>query len=342
MSKIPPIQKSDSNFPLNVDDSLIPQSETVLAAVSSGGDSMALLLWLLQNHQNFVVAHVHHDLHELRSGECDRDEAFVRAVCEKYSLRYLHRKIDLERRNGHVNESIARDGRYAALVEMALECGAGKVATAHSANDLLETTVLSLMRGASFGGWKGFLPSRPLTESIALIRPFWKIERQELRRFLDANGWEWREDESNLSEHFRRNRVRHEVLPLLEQISGHRADNIAAAFAKNSSIAREEGEYLDFSARKALDSLICKREPRLITLDGNAFGELHIALQRRILRLAVLEIAPTLRDLSFEKVEATRLVAMNRGKRTVWNWRKDLFVEWTGGGSGNRLRFWLV
>lgn len=331
---------------LNVDTSLLPPDETVLAAVSSGGDSIALLLWLLKNHPNFTVAHVHHDLHELRNGDCDRDEEFVRTICEKHSVRYLHRKIDLARKNGHVNEVVAREGRYAALLEMAFEVGATRVATAHSANDLLETAILGLLRGASFGGWKGFLPQRPLTHqnatNIALVRPFWKIERQELRRFLTTYGWKWREDESNLSQHFRRNRIRHEVLPLFEQISGHKADNISAAFAKNTLIAREEHDFLEMEARKAFESLLVKRGAGLISLDGFTFGELHIAIQRRVLRMAVLEIAPTLRDLSFEKVEATRLVVINRGKRTVWNWRKDLFVEWTGQGSGNRIRLWLV
>jgi tRNA(Ile)-lysidine synthase len=335
-----------THYPLNADESLIPHNETVLAAVSSGGDSMSLLLWLIQNRQNFVVAHVHHDLHELRNGECDRDERFVREVCEKHSVRYLHRKIDLERRNGHVNEAIAREGRYAALIEMALECGASRVATAHSANDLLETALLGLMRGAGLGSRNGFLPSRPLLDEndtkISLVRPFWKIERQELRRFLQENGWEWREDESNFSEYFRRNRVRHEVLPLLETISGQSVENIAIAFAKNSSIAHEENSFLEISARKALETIVCKREPQLLSLDGNALRELPIALQRRILRLAALEIAPTLRDLNFEKVEQVRLAALNQAKRRVWNWRGNLFVEWTGAGSGNRLRFWLV
>ena len=324
-------------------DNSVFQGEKILAAISSGGDSVALFWWLKSQNAEFAVGHVHHDLHELRGDECARDAEFVRALCERGGVEFHLEKLDLPRKNGpHVNEATAREARYLALERMARRCGAKSVATAHSATDLLETAILNLLRGGGFGGWNGFAPLRSLGGDLGLARPFWRVTREELREFLREIGENWREDASNFAPDFLRNRVRHEVLPLLENIGGHDLPSLARGFARNAQIARDEDDFAAREAAKALETLVLERENHKVVLDGTKFRELHPAISRRVLRLCLALLKISEREIGFEKVEEVRLHVLGGGKRKVWNWRRDLFVEWTGAACGNRLRVWRV
>ena len=326
----------------NADASVVPPDARVLAAVSSGADSMALLCWLLGLGRDVVVGHVNHDLHELRSGDCARDEDFVRQKCADLNVPFRAQTVELPRRNGHVNENVAREARYLALAEMARENNCFLVATAHTATDGLETALLNLMRGAGPQGFLGIAPQRPLSGEISLVRPFWNVAREATREFLRQSNWDWREDASNLDPLFRRNRVRNEILPLLGEISGQNFDDVAMRFSANAQIARDESDWVENRAREALNLLILRKSDDLLILDGLKFANLETAIARRVLRLAIQSLAPDFRDLSREKIEATRICVVSGGKRAVWTWRSDLRVEWTGAGAGNRLRFWRV
>lgn len=324
------------------DASVVPHGTRVLAAVSSGADSMALLCWLLSIGREVVVGHVNHALHELRPGECARDEEFVQLKCQSLGIEFRSATVELPRRSGHVNEVVAREARYKALAQMARENDCPLVATAHTATDSLETSLLNLLRGGGPGGWLGITPRRSLEEGIDLVRPLWPVPREATRQLLREQGWDWREDASNLHPSFRRNRIRHEVLPLLGDISGHVPDDIAVRAVRNAQIARDEVRLLDEITMDALATLTRKREEGLIALDGVAFKELDVALQRRVLRRAAQEVMPEARDIDSEKIETVRNATVGGFRRAVWTWRRGLHVEWTGAGSGNRLRFWLV
>ncbi len=326
----------------DADEGLVPPQSRVVAAVSSGADSMALLWWLDALGRDFVVGHINHALYELRPGECARDEDFVRAKCAEIGVPFRALTVDLPRKNGHVNELVAREARYAALLQIARENGCTLVATAHTATDALESALLNLMRGGAPGGWLGIAPQRVLADEILLVRPFWRAAREATRQLLRDGGWIWREDESNRDPLFRRNRVRGEILPFLGEISGRTADSMAVGLAKNARIARDESDFMEQIATESLNALVLKREAGLLVLDGQKFRGLERALQRRVLRIGAREIRPDLRDLEWQKIEATRECVALDGKRAVWQWRKELRVEWTGAGAGNRLRFWRV
>ncbi|MDQ3815705.1 MAG: hypothetical protein M3347_17465, partial [Armatimonadota bacterium] len=119
-------------------------------------------------------------------------------------------------------------------------------------------------------------------------------------------------------------------------------DQLAWQTARASAIFQADLDFLDQTAHEALAQLIVRDEPRLLTLDGLAFRELHVALQRRVLRAAAHRLQGDLRDLGFELVENVRRHIMADGRRAVWQWRRGLNVEWTGAMAGNRIRFWLV
>ncbi len=326
----------------NADETLVPPTARVLVAVSSGADSMALLCWLHELGREIVVGHVNHALHELRPGECQADENFVRAKCAELNIAFCAITVDLPRRNGHVNESVARAARYAALAQMARANRCDLVATAHTATDGLETALLNLMRGGGPQGWLGAPPSRVLDGEIALVRPLYKATRSSARELLRRRGWSWREDASNCDPVFARNRVRAEVLPLLSDISGRDGDELSSSHARGAQILRAESSFIEELANRELSRLIVAREANLISLSAVPFCELDVALQRRVLRVAARQLAPDLRDLSADKIEIARLSVSENRARAVWSWPHNVRVEWTGAQRGNRIRLWRV
>ncbi len=327
---------------LDVDASLLPADARTIVAVSGGADSVALLVWMLEHNCDVVVGHVNHALDELREGACARDEEWLRLRCAQLRVPFRSETIELPRQNGHVNEAVARAGRYASLQRLARQNGCSFIATAHTASDALEGMILNLGRGAGVRGQNGFAPSRVLAEGLTLIRPLWRVGRDELRAWLRSKNQPWLEDESNNSALFRRNQVRSEVVPLLSSVFDRGGDELARGFARNAQLARDEDGFLEQLALETLETLVCKREMGKVALDGARFCGLNVALARRVIRLAARAVAPDVREIEARKVEAVRLAVTANGKREVWTWRSGLRVEWTGARAGNRLRFWLV
>lgn len=210
---------------------LIPPGSTVLCAVSGGADSVAMLhiLYRLRDKLDFALAAAHYN-HNLRGSESDRDqrfvEQFVRLCCGE------HRRVDgtilpavplysgsgdvagQARLRGTGVEETARDMRYAFLRQAAREAGANLIATAHTASDNVETILFHLARGSGLRGLGGILPRRE-----EIIRPMLTVTRREVEDYLFHHCLPHMEDSSNSNDDYARNRIRHQVLPVLEEIS---------------------------------------------------------------------------------------------------------------------------
>lgn len=196
---------------------MVQPGDTIICAVSGGADSVALLfaLYLLKDKLEIHLEAAHFN-HHLRGEESDRDEAFVRELCDRYD-------IPLHVGSGEVKpgkkglEAAARDARYAFLRSLD-----GKIATAHTADDNAETVLMHLIRGTGLKGLGGITPVHG-----NVIRPMLKITRQEVEHFLK----EWClchiEDSSNESDAFLRNRIRHHVMPLLNRENPRIAENLS-------------------------------------------------------------------------------------------------------------------
>ena len=201
------------------------------AAVSGGADSMALLLLLraLQPEFGYTLSACHVN-HGLRGGAADRDEAFVRAECARLGvpLRVFHAaevadEVGLP--SEHAGEDWARRLRYACF-ERLCEEGIDAVATAHTANDQAETLLLRLARGTGLHGAAGIRPKRG-----CYLRPLLALTRQDTESFCRAAGQAWVTDETNATDAYARNRVRHHAVPALESVNPafvqHAADTAA-------------------------------------------------------------------------------------------------------------------
>lgn len=320
---------------LSLDELHLPRGEKILVAFSGGADSTALLLALRGREYSCIGAHINHNT---RGGESDGDENFARELCAKLQIPFLTTKLNLPPSAG---EAAMRDARYAALLAWCREYSCAAVATGHTANDNLETILMNWLRGASVAGWAGIPAARELAPGVLLVRPLLNATRVQIRDFLKAQNQSWREDSSNQSAQYLRNRVRGELLPLVGQL-GFDKNRLALQTLRASQIWRDDLEFLESAANQAVTDCALSEKENLLILDGIKFRKLPIALQRRVLRLGAQKLENSTRETGAARVEEVRLhIAQNR-RRAVWQWNRNLRVEWTGEKSGNRIRFWCV
>ena len=225
---------------------LISPGDRVICAVSGGADSVALLfaMYLLRERLDITLEAAHFN-HRLRGEESDADEAFVKELCGRYDIplhlgsgRILPGKKGLE--------AAAREARYAFLRSLP-----GKIATAHTADDNAETVLLHLVRGT---GLKGLGGISPMNGNV--IRPMLTVTRREVEAFLSEYALPHREDSTNATDLFLRNRIRRNVMPLLLQENPSLAENL-------SDMAlglREDEDYLFRMAGETLPGVAALRE----------------------------------------------------------------------------------
>ncbi len=197
---------------------LIQPGDRVVCAVSGGADSMALLfaMYLLKEKLNIQVEAAHFN-HNLRGAESDGDETFVREFCHRFDIP-LHVGSAQVTAGQKGLEAAARDARYAFLDTLP-----GKIATAHTAGDNAETVLMHMIRGTGLKGLGGIAPIRG-----RIIRPMLSITRQEVLAFLEEYHISYREDSSNATDAYLRNRIRHQVMPILESENPKLAENLSA------------------------------------------------------------------------------------------------------------------
>lgn len=325
-------ENTPNTWGLPLDTSHLPKGERVLVACSGGADSTALLLALHQARYSCIAAHINHGT---RGDESDDDENAVAQLCTKLGIPFSAKKFDFTL---HAHEAEMREARYAALLSLANAHQCRFITTGHTINDNLETVLLNWLRGASVTGFAGIPPLRIVGHGLFLVRPLLEATRDQVRQFLLAHGYNWRDDSSNQSTQYLRNRVRHELLPLLNSLGGNESQ-LARQTLSSSRIWRDDLAFLETAAQTALTQLTIKNEQRLLILDGIQFNNLPIALQRRVLRAGARSIEEDSRDLSFDRIEEVRLHITGNQRRAVWQWRKNLIVEWTGQYAGNRIRF---
>ena len=236
----------------------------VVLAVSGGADSVALLRALADAPPagGLVVAHLNH---RLRGPDSDADAAFVAELAP-----HLPRRVEAidvrSAASGENLEGTARRVRYDFLGRVAREVGAGSVATAHTLDDQAETVLHRLIRGAGLRGLRGIAESRELVPGVRLLRPMLTVSRAEVIAYLRAVGQPWREDSSNRDPAFTRNRIRHELLPLL------RTMNPAIVEALARTAAQADAVYAGIE--QVVTALLCSAERpragRVVVLDRPA------------------------------------------------------------------------
>jgi tRNA(Ile)-lysidine synthase len=285
---------------------MVPRGGRVLVAVSGGADSVALLHILrdLETRGELVVAGVAHFNHRLRGEAADADEQFCRQLAADLGLPAEIGGGDvraLARTQHRSLEDAARTARYAFLENAANRAGAAVIAVGHTEDDQAETFLLRLIRGAGPRGLTGIRP-----KSGRVIRPLIEVSRDDLRAYVAAERLVFREDETNADVAIPRNRVRHQLLPVLREFS----PGVVGVLAREADIAREDEDFL---SRAAIDSTstIVLLSRRGIEVDVDGLSGLHPAVAARVVREALLRAAPD-RFFGRDHIRAVLALASDR------------------------------
>lgn len=260
------------------DHALLKPGEAVLIGVSGGVDSM-VLLHVLHRIGEWKL-HVAHFNHCLRGAESDSDESFVQGIADALRLPFVSNRGDVKGfadQNGISIEMAARELRHRFLLDSALNTRCEKIALAHHADDQVETFWLRLLRGDVGPGLTGMRwgrPARPGT-NVRFVRPLLETAKADLVQFAKENNVPFRDDSSNSSPEFLRNRLRLELLARLKTFQPALRD----VTLRTANILAAEKEFIEMSARAWLR-----------TRTGE-FKDLHPALQREVIRVQLLGLA---------------------------------------------------
>lgn len=277
---------------------MLEQGDRVIVGVSGGPDSMALLVALHQLQEDYqLLLWAAHYNHKLRGGESEQDAEFVRSQAEKMLIPFLVENDDGSLLKVKSNlEEIARKKRYDFFQKKRKELNAQKIALGHTASDQAETFFLWLFRGTGTKGLGGIPPVR----DKVIIRPLIEIERKEIVSFLKENGIPWKEDSTNNSVNFLRNRVRMILLPnLLQEFD----PLFIKKLIKTTDIFRDDDDLLEKLSLDKFNKIRLERDENKVVFDINKFAELPVALKRRVIRLALKTIQGSLRRVTFDHVE---------------------------------------
>jgi tRNA(Ile)-lysidine synthase len=275
--------------------------EPVLIGVSGGVDSLALLLGLEKLGYKLVVAHLDHALR----AESAEDAAFVKSLADARGLPYVSARVDVKqhaKNQGQSLEEAARDVRYNFLFNQARRHHAQAVAVGHHADDQVETVLMHLLRGAGLSGLSGMSYRRTLAnwdKATPLVRPLLGIWKAEIEAFVADAGLRPCEDATNRDLTYFRNRLRHALLPELATYN----PKIRKVLSRMASVLGEEDRYLEALANDAWAACFMSESKSLVQLSRQSFLKQPAALQRRLLRRAIAQLRPALRDIGFDAVE---------------------------------------
>ncbi|MFO7776607.1 MAG: tRNA lysidine(34) synthetase TilS [Candidatus Hydrogenedentota bacterium] len=274
---------------------LLRAGENVLVACSGGADSVACLSIL--NKLGYTT-HVVHFNHRTRGAESEADCNLVADLAFRWGLPFhvISRPVlDEAEAAGESFESYARRARYAAFLDIARETGCAALATGHHQGDQAETVLMRLVRGSGMRGLAG-IPHARTEEGVRIIRPLLDCSRDAIERYLRYWELPWREDATNTSGAYTRNRLRHEILPLLR---GSFNPSVDEALARTAACLRDDDNLL----REQAESLLRRCQRSHNEIDRQTFAHAHPALQRR----AIMFLAETHGVTpAFERVEEAR------------------------------------
>lgn len=278
---------------------MLTPGENVLVAVSGGADSVALLLCLHtlapELGLSLAIAHLNH---RIRGEEGDADEDFVRRLSAGLRIPYYSEAIEVKQQAAegkHNLEELARETRYEFLRRTARRIGARKIAVGHNLNDQAETVLFRFIRGS---GLEGLSAIHPVVDGI-VIRPLIECSREFIVRYLEQKGADYRNDSTNRSLQYTRNRIRMELVPYLEKALNPR---VTETLAREAALSRETWSFVEAQAKEALDKL-CRSEDGGLSLDLRSFESLHPALQKQVVRQALKRCLGTLRGITSRHVD---------------------------------------
>ena len=291
---------------------MLTGSDSVIAGVSGGADSICLLFVLLRLQKEIpftlTAVHVHHGL---RGESADMDEAYVKEICarEKVPVMTFHEDVRrLAKEEGMTLEEAGRRARRTVFEQALRETGGTKIALAHHMDDNAETLLWNLCRGTGLKGLGGIAPV-----SGVWIRPFLCVKRTEIESYLKKWGISYCTDETNLENIYTRNKIRNELIPYLEH---HLNDQASAHIAETAEQMRAVGGYIEEEAARAKKRCTEVKEPGEIILVEEKYRKVPAALQPYVMHSVICEVAGKSKDIESVHVKLSeKLFCRQVGRR---------------------------
>jgi len=323
---------------------MLDHGEAVVVAVSGGPDSLCLLHALHSLTAEYALClHVAHLNHRLRGAEADADAAFVAQLAAEWGLGCTVEACDvraLARARKLAIEEAARQARYAFLARVAGRVGTRKIAVGHNSDDQVETVLMHFLRGSGLAGLRGMLPVSELSElrlgeeptadgggtRLLLIRPLLHVRREEIEEYCRAHGLQPRFDRSNLDTTYYRNRLRHELMPVLETFN----PNVREVMLRSSDVISADCDYIRAQSDEAWSRVVTAESEQAVTFNLAGWRKLPLALQRSTMREAIRRLRRSLRNINWVHVDnAVRAaVAGNAGTRATLPQRLEVVLDY--------------
>jgi tRNA(Ile)-lysidine synthase len=292
--------------------------DRIVVAVSGGPDSMALLHMLSsvakEEEITLIAAHVNHGFRVQESAhELQVVENFARQLgipCETIQLD-LPSYIEETGRN---SQAAAREKRYAFLHEIAGRYGASRIALAHHGDDQAETVLMRLLRGTGLAGLAG-IHSKRFEKNVELIRPMLRMNKSGILRYCETYHIPYCEDSSNRERHYFRNIIRLDILPYLSQYN----PQLPQSLQRLADVAAAEDGFMEERATALFAGLVTQSPDGCALQCADLLG-LHVALQRRLIKLILSYLCTESEKISFDQIETMRQAAANHMPGT---WRMD-------------------
>jgi tRNA(Ile)-lysidine synthase len=273
----------------------------LLVGISGGPDSLCLLHALHQLRYPIIAVHVNHRLRQ----EAEDEAQVVERYATGLGVKFINCQVDVKEYASEYSISIeeaARILRYRSLFEKAKGCEASAVVVGHTADDQVETILMHLLRGSGLVGLRGIeyrtIPN-PWSENIPLVRPFLSTWRKEILNYIDEYQLIPIIDRSNQDISFFRNRLRYELLPILEGYN----PNIREVLFRTGQSVKDDYSVLQQLADQAWTTTLVQQGKGYLSFYTSNFLELPLSIQRYLLRMALDYHLPGLRDVGYECIE---------------------------------------
>lgn len=307
---------------------LIEENDKIICAVSGGADSVCMLKILKELQAEFSLElYIAHINHQLRGLESDRDELFVKNLAQKLNIPFYCKKADVKLMSITHKlscEEAGRIARYDFFTELKNKLGANKIATAHNKNDNVETALMRIIRGTDLKGLSGI----PKMNNLNVIRPILCLGRLEIEDFLSCKGIDFVTDSTNLEDEFSRNKIRHNIIPVIEEQFNK---NFVNVMSENIELFSEANAYIEKKTNSVYESIVTKDDYMYsfcvsLLLREDAYIVKRI-IKKTIFALANINITNELCNLIYDGLINKSSVTINKNTFFYVKYERAFFVK---------------